>query len=80
MADLPYPDSAHARAERWAATMTGHGTDDVVVSHAASTATVGEAAVRTREAREDHEAATLATHATRAHGAGNRAIGRLSTQ
>ena len=73
MADLPYPDSAGERAERWAATMTGHGTDDVVVAHADSVATVGDAFVRTREAREEHEAATLATNATRAHGAGNRA-------
>ena len=32
MAELPYPDSAGERAERWAATMTGHGTDDVVVT------------------------------------------------
>jgi dGTPase len=74
MADLPYPDSAEQRAERWAATMTGHGTDDVVVAHADSAATVGDASVRTREAREAHEAATLATNATRAHGAGNRAL------
>jgi dGTPase len=74
MADLPYPDSAGERAERWAATMTGHGTDDVVVAHADSAASVGDAVVRTREAREEHEAATLATNATRAHGAGNRAI------
>jgi dGTPase len=74
MADLPFPDSAEERAERWAATMTGHGTDDVVVAHADSTATVGDAFVRTRETREEHEAATLATNATRAHGAGNRAI------
>ncbi len=74
MADLPYPDSADERAERWAATMTGHGTDDVVVAHADSAATVGDAFVRTREAREDHDAATLATNATQAHGAGNRAV------
>ena len=74
MADLPYPDSAEERAERWAATMTGHGTDDVVVAHADSAATVGEAFIRTREAREEHEATTLATNATRAHGAGNRAL------
>ena len=74
MADLPYPDSAEERAERWAATMTGHGTDDVVVAHADSAATVGDAFVRTREAREAHEAATLATNATRAQGAGNRAL------
>jgi dGTPase len=74
MADLPYPDSAGERAERWAATMTGHGTEDIVVAHADSAATVGDAFVRTREAREAHEAATLATNATRAHGAGNRAL------
>ena len=74
MADLPYPDSAEARAERWAATMTGHGTDDVVVAHADSAATVGDAFVRTREAREEHEAVALATNATRALGAGNRAV------
>jgi dGTPase len=74
MAELPYPDSAEDRAQRWAATMTGHGTDDIVVAHADSTATVGDAVVRTREAREEHEAATLATNATRSHGAGNRAV------
>ena len=74
MADLPYPDSAEARAERWAATMTGHGTDDVVVAHADSAATVGDAFVRTREAREEHEAVALATNATRALGAGDRAV------
>jgi dGTPase len=74
MADLPYPDSAGERAERWAATMTGHGTEDIVVAHADSAATVGDAFVRTREAREAHEAATLATNATRAYGAGNRAL------
>ena len=74
MADLPYPDSAGERAERWAATMTGHGTEDVVVAHADSAATVGDAFVSTREAREAQEAATLATHATRAHGAGNRSL------
>jgi dGTPase len=74
MAALPFPDSPEDRAERWAATMTGHGTDDIVVAHADSTAVVGDAVVRTREAREEHEANTLATTATRACGAGNRAI------
>lgn len=54
--------------------MTGHGADDVVVAHADSFATVGDAMVRTREAREEHEAELLATKATRSHGAGNRAI------
>ncbi len=74
MADLPFPDSADERAERWAATMTGHGDDEVVVAHADSAATVGDAVVRTREAREEHEEATLATRATRSGGAGNRAV------
>ena len=75
MSDLPFPDAAADRADRWASTMTGHGSDDVVVAHADSSATVGEARVRTRQHREEVEDATLATNATRAHGAGNRAIG-----
>jgi dGTPase len=74
MSDLPFPDAAADRADRWASTMTGHGSDDVVVAHADSSATVGEARVRTRQHREEVEGATLATNATRAHGAGNRAI------
>lgn len=54
--------------------MTGHGTDDLVVAHADSSATVGEAQVRTREAREELEAQLLATNATRSAGAGHRAV------
>ena len=77
MADAPYPDSAADRAERWAATMSGHGADDVVLAHADSFATVGEAAIRTREAREEAEATSLATNATRAVGAGNRVVDEL---
>jgi dGTPase len=73
MADLPHPDSAAERAQRWAATMTGHG-DDVVVAHADSVATIGDALVRTREAREDAEHRNLAGNATRAVGAGRRAV------
>lgn len=74
MPAIPHPDHATERAERWAATMTGHGDDDIVVAHADSHATVGEARVLTREAREEHEEATLATDATRAVGAGHRAV------
>ncbi len=74
MAATQYPDDASERAERWAATMTGHGTDDIVVAHADSHATVGDARVLTREAREEHEEAVLATEATRARGAGDRAV------
>ena len=73
MADPRTADEAVARAERWAATMTGHGADDIVVAHADSFATVGDAVVRTRETREQDEATLLASNATRAHGAGNRA-------
>ncbi len=54
--------------------MTGHGGDDIVVAHADSHATVGDAVVRTREEREQAESERLATHATRAHGSGTRAI------
>jgi dGTPase len=74
MAEPRYPDSAADRAERWASTMTGHGTDDIVVAHADSHATVGDARIRTREHREEVEAETLATNATRASGAGTRAV------
>ena len=74
MADLPFPDSADARADRWASTMTGHGDDEIVLAHADTFATVGEARILTREVREQREADDLATKATRAHGAGNRAV------
>ncbi|MGB0113168.1 MAG: HD domain-containing protein [Ilumatobacteraceae bacterium] len=74
MAEPPFPDHAAERAERWASTMTGNGSDDIVVAHADSFATVGDAVVRNRETRESVEADTLATNATRATGAGNRAI------
>ena len=65
---------AAARAERWASTMRGHGADDVVVAHADSHAGPGDLTVLTREVREEREAVTLAASATRAHGAGNRAV------
>lgn len=78
MDDLPFSDQSAERAERWASTMAGHATDDpsqpVVVAHADSHATVGEAQILTREVREEREHDLLASNATRAHGAGNRAI------
>lgn len=74
MDDLPFLDSADDRADRWASTMTGHSTDDIVVAHADSFATVGEALIRKREEREEQDAATLATNATQALGGGNRAV------
>ncbi len=74
MDDLPFLDSADERADRWASTMTGHSSDDIVVAHADSFATVGEALIRGREIREEREHVALATNATQALGSGNRAI------
>ena len=74
MAEPPFADSAADRADRWAATMTGHGSDDIVVAHADSSVSVGDAIVRTREAREEAEERLLATNATLARGAGSRAL------
>jgi dGTPase len=74
MDDLPFDDDAAARAERWASTMAGHGDDEIVVAHADSHAVVGEALVLTREVREEREQLVLASAATKASGAGNRAV------
>ena len=71
LADLP---DDFARTDRWASTMAGHAADSIVLAHADSRATVGSAVEMDREAREEHEAATLASTATRAHGAGNREV------
>nr|WP_041298237.1 HD domain-containing protein [Ilumatobacter coccineus] len=74
MDDLPFADDAAERADRWASTMSGHELgEQVVVAHRDSHATVGEAHIMTREAREDLEGTLLASNGTRAVGAGNRA-------
>jgi len=73
MEKLPFLDSSEDRADRWAATMAGHGVDDIVLAHADSAAKVGNATVRVRELREEQEAANLASEATLAFGAGDRA-------
>ena len=72
--DLPFVDDAEERAHRWASTMAGHADDEIVLAHADSWATVGDAEIMSRQAREDRDDAILATHATRASGAGNRAM------
>ncbi|WP_423981742.1 HD domain-containing protein [Ilumatobacter sp.] len=54
--------------------MAGHADDDIVLAHADSFATVGDARILTREAREERDAELLASNATRAAGAGNRAV------
>lgn len=74
MSALPFDDQAAERAERWASTMAGHGDEEITVAHADSHATVGEAQIMSREAREERDGLLLATRATRAEGAGNRAI------
>lgn len=62
------------RAQLWASTMAGHDAGDVVTAHADSAAQVGQVSLAQREAREEAEAATLAPGATRAVGAGDRAV------
>ncbi len=74
MDDLPYADAADERADRWAATMTGHHDDRVVVAHADSHAAVGAVTIVSHEHREERDELFLAEFATRARGAGNRAV------
>ena len=63
------------RAERWAATMTGHPSGTIAFAHADSWASSGTKALVSRAQREEADDRSLATLATRAAGAGNRAIG-----
>jgi dGTPase len=62
------------RAERWAATMAGTRDDSVRLAHADSCAKVEPAAVVTRAEREHRQDAGLSPSATRAVGAGDRAV------
>ncbi|MGB3736517.1 MAG: HD domain-containing protein [Ilumatobacter sp.] len=73
MDDLPFVDDSVERADRWASSMAGHADDEVVVAHADSHATVGDAIILTREAREERDEELLASNATRGIGAGHRA-------
>jgi dGTPase len=70
------PDQSLTRAERWAATMAGQAVDAAVhQAHAGGAAIrVGPVALLDRAAREATEAAALAPGATRAVGAGRRAV------
>ncbi len=67
-------EAMQERAERWASTMRGHHAGDIALAHEDSWAGPGSNEVRDRRWREDHEDAHLAPHATRAHGAGERAV------
>jgi dGTPase len=68
------PAAVTERTARWAGTMRGHHAADVVVAHADSAATIGDVAPLSRPAREERDDATLVAGATRAHGAGRRAV------
>jgi len=74
------PQDQTSRAERWAATMRGHATEpsgdgpEILLAHGDSTASVGTAPPRDRLAREELEEALLVPGATRARGAGRRAL------
>lgn len=68
--DAQLTDRAHA----WAATMAGHGDDSVRYAHAGTSAGTGEITVAHRRDREAREADGLASGATRAVGAGERAV------
>ena len=71
----PVHDEIAARAERWASTMAGHGSaGGVVFAHLDSWAGSGSPTLLERGAREAHEEASLATLATRSHGAGTRTV------
>src|SRR5262245_27373297 len=62
------------RVEQWAATMAGHDRAELRLAHPDSQAGPGPLAVLTREEREAREAVLLAPGATRASGAGCRAV------
>ena len=67
-------DDMHERAERWASTMSGHRAAGIHLAHSDSWAGSGSNLLLPRGAREEREHATLATLATRSHGAGERAV------
>ncbi len=69
------------RAERWAATMAGHGAGHGVrLAHSDSWAGSGSPTLVERTRREERERATLATLATRSSGAGHRELPEQADQ
>ncbi|HEY4331314.1 MAG TPA: HD domain-containing protein [Ilumatobacteraceae bacterium] len=66
-------ESVQERAARWASTMSGHRVAGIQLAHGDSWAGPGSPAVVDRTAREDLQDTTMATLATRASDAGNRA-------
>ena len=62
------------RSQQWAETMSGHAAGGLVRAHAGSRALLGPAPVFDRERREEQERLWLRSEATRAVGAGHRAV------
>jgi dGTPase len=70
----PADENMAERAQRWASTMRGHSADGVALAHADSWAGPGSADTSQREQREEFEHQRLAPLATKASGAGERAL------
>ena len=62
------------RAEKWASTMRGHHRDGIAFAHEDSWAGPGDPGVVGREQHEERQDSAMARLATRAYGAGNRAV------
>lgn len=71
---VPADEGMAERALRWASTMRGHSADGVALAHADSWAGPGSAETIHRQRREELEHQRLAPLATKASGAGERAI------
>jgi len=67
-------DGLTERAERWASTMRGHHDDGIALAHEDSWAGPGSTTTASRPAREEREHELLAPLATKAVGAGDRAV------
>jgi dGTPase len=72
--ELSADEQVRARAERWVSTMRGHTHGEVLLAHGDSWAATGTSVVPDRLRREEAESARLAPLATRAVGAGDRAV------
>jgi dGTPase len=68
-------ESVQERAERWASTMSGHTVAGIQLAHADSWAGPGTTTIVDRRAREEAQDLAMATLATRAFAAGERAVG-----
>jgi len=62
------------RRQRWVSTMQGHGDAGIRLAHHNSRAVAGEFVLGTREVRQIQQDESMASHATRAHGAGDRLV------